>query len=217
MAVTTPPRSGPYCSTNCIPYPYTEAAAFVPRDYLWMCPGLLLVILFVVLTVCIHDTAAPGRRALSGSAVAFAVIAALAIVVDYGIQLTVLQPSMVKGQTEGLALFSQYNPHGIFIALEDVGYLAMGLAFLFVAPAIPCTSTLERSTRRLFTAGGALTVVSLVLLSGWYRTNLDYRFEVTAILITWLVLIASGVLLNRLFVRRIAAVELGHESSARPL
>jgi hypothetical protein len=32
MAVTTPPRSGPYCSISCIGYPYTNAAAFVPRD-----------------------------------------------------------------------------------------------------------------------------------------------------------------------------------------
>lgn len=201
-AIMTPPRSGPFCSADCVAYPFTDAAAFVPRDYLWMYPALLLVTLFVVLAVCIHDAAEPSRRLFSGAGVAFAVIAASAVVIDYGIQLAVLQPSMVNGQTDGLALFSQYNPHGIFIALEDIGYLTMGLAFLLLAPAIPRRSRLERSTRRLLTAGGALTVAALVLLSAWYRTNLDYRFEVTAIFITWLVLIVSGILLNRLFVRR---------------
>jgi hypothetical protein len=26
-----------------------------------------------------------------------------------------------------MSLFSQYNPHGVFIALEDLGYLMMSL------------------------------------------------------------------------------------------
>jgi hypothetical protein len=33
-----------------------------------------------------------------------------------------MQPSLLKGETEGLTLFLQYNPDGIFIALEDLGY-----------------------------------------------------------------------------------------------
>ena len=28
----------------------------------------------------------------------------------------------------------QYNPHGVFIALEEPGYLVMSLSFLFMAP-----------------------------------------------------------------------------------
>jgi hypothetical protein len=34
LGVTTPPRSGPYCRESCLGYPYLDAAAFVPRDYL---------------------------------------------------------------------------------------------------------------------------------------------------------------------------------------
>jgi hypothetical protein len=37
---------------------------------------------------------------------------------DYFIQLTVVQPSVLQGKVDGLLLWSQYNPHGIFIALE---------------------------------------------------------------------------------------------------
>ncbi len=42
VGITTQPRFGPFCLSACIPYPYTDAAAFVPRDYLWMYPGILL-------------------------------------------------------------------------------------------------------------------------------------------------------------------------------
>ncbi|MGZ4475348.1 MAG: hypothetical protein ACXVWW_06555, partial [Nocardioides sp.] len=43
VGVTTPARSGPYCRSGCVGYPYTDAAAFVPRDYLWMYPALAMV------------------------------------------------------------------------------------------------------------------------------------------------------------------------------
>jgi hypothetical protein len=32
MAVTTLPRSGPYYQGGCAGYPYTDAAAYIPRD-----------------------------------------------------------------------------------------------------------------------------------------------------------------------------------------
>ena len=46
---------------------------------------------------------------------------------------------------------------------------------------------------------------SLVLLCLWRRADLDFRFEVTAVVNIWLVLIVSGVLLNRHFTRRLRA------------
>ena len=52
VAITTPPRSGPYCSADCIVFPYTDAAAYVPRDYYWMYPGVLLTLMFVLLAEC---------------------------------------------------------------------------------------------------------------------------------------------------------------------
>ena len=121
-----------------------------------------------------------------------------ALVIDYGLQLTVVQPSLLRGETEGLSLFSQYNPHGIFIALENVGYLAMSLALLLVGLALRVSGRAERALRWLFVGGGLLTVGLLVVLALVYRDELDYRFEVWAILVNWLVLIVSGVLLARL-------------------
>jgi hypothetical protein len=68
FGVTTPPRSGPFCTDSCIEYPYTDAAAYVPCDYLWMYRALIAVLLFVVLVACAHHMppATPGGTGPSG-------------------------------------------------------------------------------------------------------------------------------------------------------
>jgi hypothetical protein len=52
-----------------------------------------------------------------------------------------------------------------------------------------------RAAGWVFAGGGALTVALLVLSSLMYRVRLDYRFEVAAISITWLLLTVAPVLL----------------------
>ena len=202
MAITTLPRSGPYCQSGCVGYPYTDVAAFVPRDYLWMYPAVVLTLLTVVLVECIRHQLAPSRGLFSRIAVAFTTMGAAVLVVDYASQLTFLQPALLLDETEGLSPWSQYNPHGVFIALENVGYALLNFAFLFIGVAMVRTPRkLWRAAGWVFACGGALTLVLLVLYSAVYRVRLDYRFEVAAIGLTWLVLIAAPVLLSIAFVR----------------
>jgi hypothetical protein len=203
MAVTTLPRSGPYCQSGCVGYPYTDAAAYVPRDYLWMYPAIVLTLLAMAFTECIHFQMPPSRALLSRIGVAFTIMGVVILVVDYASQLTFIQPALLLGEAEGLSPWSQYNPHGIFIALENVGYVLFNLAFLFIGVAMVRMPTrLWRAAGWIFTIGGALTVALLVFFAAFYRVRLDYRFEVTAILITWLVLIVTLVLLSIAFRRR---------------
>jgi hypothetical protein len=207
MAITTLPRSGPYCRSGCVGYPYTDAAAYVPRDYLWMYPAIVLTLLAMALMECIHFQMPPSRALLSRIGVAFTIMGVAILVVDYAIQLTFLQPALLIGETEGLSPWTQYNPHGIFIALENVGYVLFNFAFLFIGVAMVRMPTrLWRAAGWVFAGGGALTLVLLVFYSVFYRVRLDYRFEVTAILITWLVLIVAPVLLSIAF-RRNRAIE----------
>ena len=213
IGVTTPPRSGPFCRGDCITYPFTDAAAFVPRDYLWMYPAALMVLLFVVVVVCLHQRAAAGSRLFTRVALSLAAVSATALLADYFIQLTVVQPSLLKGEFAGLSLLSQYNPHGVFIALENVGFLVMGLAFLFAAAGLGGRSRLERAPRYVFTVGGILAVAALVVLALVYGSDLEYRYEVAAIVIDWVTLIAGGVLLGLLFWRE-ARVRPAHEDAA---
>ena len=136
-AVTTPPRSGPYCRSGCVvAYPYTDAAAFVPRDYLWMYPAVLLTVLVVVLVGVLHDWVPWRRRALSRIGRSFTTIGATVLIVAYASQLSVIQPALVRGETEGLSPWTQYHPYGLFIALENVGYATLNLGFLFIGAAL---------------------------------------------------------------------------------
>jgi hypothetical protein len=200
MAITTLPRSGPYCQSGCVGYPYTDAAAYVPRDYLWMYPAIVLTLLALVLMECIHSQVPSSRELLSRIGVAFTIMGVAILVVDYASQLTFIQPALLLGETEGLSPWSQYNPHGIFIALENVGYVLLNLAFLFIGIAIVRMPTrLWRAAGWVFAGGGALTLVLLVFYSAFYRVRLDYRFEVTAIFVTWLVLMVAPVLLSIAF------------------
>lgn len=141
-----------------------------------MYPALLMALLFVVLVVCIHHYADADKKIFSQIALSFAVISATAHAINYFIQLAVVQPSLLKGEVEGLSLFSQYNPHGIFIALEDVGYLMMGVSFLFVAAAFGRRERLERVIQILFITSSVLAVGSLIVLALLYGFDLEYRY-----------------------------------------
>ena len=196
VGITTPARSGPNCLSDCITYPYTDVAAFVPQDYLWMYPASCVAALFVVLVACIHQATPQARRHLSLIGLAFAILAATVLLADYLIQLTVVQPSLLKGETAALSLVSEYNPHGVFIALEDLGYLSMGVAFLWVGLTFAGRSLLDRGLRWLLIGGGVAAVAALIGLALGYEADLEYRFEVTGLGIDWLVLIVGGALLT---------------------
>ena len=86
--------------------------------------------------------------------------------------------------------------------MENVGYAVLGIAFLFLGAALTAgTSRLERAVRWVFIVGGVLILAALVLYATIYRAELDYRFEVMSMFITWLVLIGSSTMLTVVFGR----------------
>ena len=201
VAVTTPPRSGPFAAPgSAIRYPYTTAAQFVPRDFLWMYPALLMMLAFLVLAACVRERGVGGRKVFGTIGSSLAVASFTIIAIDYFIQLRTVQPALLRGEWDGLAILSQYNPHGVFIALEELAFLAMGLSFAFLALALG-SSRLERITRWVFSASSALIVVAFVGMSLYFGFGVEYRFEVTVISLGWLTLMISGLLLAFVFRR----------------
>jgi hypothetical protein len=211
IAVGTPPLSGPGCQSGCFNYPYSDIAQQVPRDYIWMYPAFLLMPTFVILVACIHHYAEDGKKLYSQIGLVFAAISAAMIAVDYYVQVAVLQPSLLLGEMDGVPLLTQYNPHGVFIALENVGYLLLGLSFLFVALALSGPARLERAVRWILAGGSLLTILGFFGMHLAYRFELEYRFEVFAIAIDWMALIVAGVLLSILFRR---AIQPEHQPEA---
>jgi hypothetical protein len=124
-----------------------------------MYPAFLVAPTFVVLVACIRYYAADDKKLFSQIGLSFAVVYAAVIMIDYFIQWIVIEPSILSGETAGLALFTQYNPHGILVALESLGYLAMNGALLYVAAVFARGKTRARATmavRGKFFRGGRI-------------------------------------------------------------
>jgi hypothetical protein len=197
--ILAPARSGPFARLAAtVSYPYTDAASSIPADYIWLIPGILLAIAFVVLMACIHYHAPLNKKIFSHIGLLFALAYAAVIITDYFIQYTVVMPGLLNGETSGLSLFTQYNPHGLFVALEGLGFMMMSVAFLFAAFAFT-GGTLERTIRFLFSISFILAIAFFIVFS---LLNYDIVvFEVAILTINWLVLIVSGALLSILFRR----------------
>ncbi|NLG33391.1 MAG: hypothetical protein GX550_07710, partial [Syntrophomonadaceae bacterium] len=106
MAIYTPPLSGPYCSGPCFQYPFLDIASRFPRDYIWMYPAIALTILFVIWIVCIHQFATSDKKVFSQIGMALAAIAATILVSDYFVQISVIQPSILNGETDGIPVLT---------------------------------------------------------------------------------------------------------------
>jgi hypothetical protein len=213
LGIATPARSGPFAPpASAIQYPYTNGiATFIPGDYVWLYPGILLAPIFVVLMGSINSYARQDRRIFSQIGVSFAIGYAVLIMADYFIQFTVVIPGIQSGETAGLSLFTQYNPHGLFIGLEGLGYLLMSMALAFTA-AVFSEGRLQSAIRWLFVASFVVGVISFAVFS-LLRFDI-VAFEVTILLTNWIVLIASGALLSLLFRR---AAKSMTEKMALPL
>ena len=92
IGFATPARAGPLAQPgSIIPYPYTNAASFIPADYILLYPGILLALTFIVLMTCIHRQASEDKKIFSQDGLSFAPIYAVAITTDYFIQLALYQ------------------------------------------------------------------------------------------------------------------------------
>lgn len=188
---------------NKVPYPFTSEviAAQWPGDYLWMYTAILLMLSFTALVAAVHQNAGPEQRIYSVLALCAGVASSTVLLIDYFIQVTVMQPSLEKDQVDGWAMLTQYNPNGVFIALEELGYLLMSLTLLCLAPVFTKRTRTERSLRRLFVATFAGTVTALAIVSALRGIDRGDVFEIMAICIVWLSLIIGTPLLATVFRR----------------
>ncbi len=197
--VVKPPISGVFCMDNCIVYPYTNILSQFPKDYIWMYFMIPLMIVYIIWTVSIHHAAPVERKIFSQTGLTFASISAAVLLIDYFLQLAVIQSSLLNGESEGIALLTQYNPHGVFIALEELGYLIMSVSFLFMGLALGKADRLSNAVRWIFWLGFVLSISTFFTVYYRYGLYREYIFEVFVILITWSVLIVNGILSSLIF------------------
>ncbi len=208
FAVTAIPPSGPNCPDNCMEYPFAALLDYYPRDYLWMYLTVPQLVAFLFLMVALHSNTPPEKRLFSLTGLVFSSISATVLLLAYWVQFVVVPMSAMKGETEGLALITQYNGHGVFIAMEELGYVTMSIALFFFFPAFGVSGRLQKAIRAFLGIPLVLTAFSFVAYSAVYGIDRHYRFEVAAISINWIALIVIGSLLAIHF-KRLARETLG--------
>lgn len=203
LAMIAIPPSGPNCPGNCMNYPFSDLLNYYPRDYYWMYLVIFQIFAFIIFVVSLHNSTSNEKKIFSSTGVAFALISSIVLLADYFIQFAVVPVSMMKGEIEGIALLTQYNGHGIFIALEELGYITMSIALFFLAPVFSSTNRLNKSIRWILFFPLILNLISFVLYSFKFGIDRHYRFEVASISIDWLFLIVVSILICIYFKRQL--------------
>jgi hypothetical protein len=204
IAINTPPISGPFCQEGCIRYPYLDVVDRFPQDYYWMFFAIVATLCYLSFVLALQARAVL-KKLVAQLGVLVATLATFTLVGDYFIQVSLIQSNLVAGETDGLSLWTQYNPSGLFIVLEELGYLLMSLSLVCVAAALPGVERLERATRWLFFGGGAANLAGLGWILLRYGNQRSYRFEVLTISINWLLLIIGAFLMVPVFRRGTSA------------
>jgi len=215
VAVTTPPRSGPFAATgSAIAFPYADAARFVPRDFLWMYPATLMLLSLLVLATCLRERAAAPWRVLGTVGMNLTTIAVGIVAVDYFIQLLTVQPALLNDEGASVAALTQYNPHGVFITLETLGFVLLSVGLGFLAFTLG-RSRLERVVFWVFLGCASLDVAALIAMWSYLGFGLEYFYEVAVISVLWLSLIVSSGLLAVVFGREVRTFSGSHRSASR--
>lgn len=192
IAISTPPLSGPLCTVEGFTYPYLDIASRFPRDYFWMYPAIILSFTTLLLVVAVHQVTPGEKRHFSHISVLTATMSALVLIITYFTQVSVIQPALLAGESDGISILSQYNPHGLFIVLEEIGFSLLVISLLFLTPVFNSPVNRERLIRWTFILGFLFSVTAFVVITAVYGINREYRFEIAIITIAWIELIISG-------------------------
>ena len=196
FATTAIPPVGPYCPDNCMEYPFPDILLYYPRDYYWMYISVFQLFAFVVFIVTNHFIVNASKKLYTFLSISFTLISTTVLLIAYFTQFSVVPISVMKGEAEGIALLTQYNEHGLFIAMEELGYITMSIALFFLAFAFSKNIHIERIIRIILISQLILTVTAFIFYSIKFGIDRSYLFEVATISINWLVLIIVGIMLG---------------------
>jgi hypothetical protein len=208
FAMTAMPPAGPYCPGNCMEYPFPDILLYYPRDYLWMYLAIFQLFAFVIFMVVNHYIVNPTKKIYTLLSISFTLISATVLLIAYFTQFSVVPVSVIKGETEGISLITQYNEHGLFIAMEELGYITMSIALFFLAFAFSKNTKIERAIRIILITQLFLTVLIFLFYSVKFGLERSYLFEVATITINWLVIIVVGIMSGFNFKKKLKTVSI---------
>jgi hypothetical protein len=132
-----------------------ENASTAPGLIVLLVPSLLLAPSFVLMMLCVHGCAPEEKRIWGRAGVVFATAYMVMVTVTYYVQLTLVVPHMMRGETESVRPFL-FIPFDSFLYSVDVlGYSFMSLSTLFGAFVFDGKGP-GRTARRFLIANGLL-------------------------------------------------------------
>lgn len=148
-----------FCVLFTIAAVLTEAHLLLaPWDVvLTIAPSLLLAPSFLTMLVCVNALTPSERKIWSQLGVAFAGVYVPLCAAAYVVELFVIEPRVMRGDTTQTALLTLVRGDSVFNAIDGIGYIFMCLSTLVAAPAFE-QAQLQRWIRRLFLANGVLAV-----------------------------------------------------------
>jgi hypothetical protein len=200
------PPAGPYCPGNCMEYPFSDLLLYFPRDYYWMSLAIFQLFAFMIFMVVNHFLTQPSKKLFTFLSVSFALISSTVLLIAYFTQFSVVPISMMKGETEGIALITQYNEHGLFIAMEELGYITMSIALFFLAFAFSKNTRLEKIIKIILISQLILTIFTFSFYSFKFGIERSYLFEVATITINWMSIITVGIMIGVHYKKQLKSV-----------
>ncbi|MBN2444112.1 MAG: hypothetical protein JXJ04_22300 [Spirochaetales bacterium] len=194
FAMIAVPISGAHAPDGGISYPYLDTIKQYPGDYIWQYVAMFMICLYVINITILSTIVTREKQIYMKISHIFAIITTVTLLINYFVHVSVVPISLMNQEYEGISLFTQYNPHGLFIALEELGYIMMVISFGFLIPVFRRKK--RNSISIIYFIAVIISIVSFIIISIIYGLDRQDRYEVIIISITWLVLIINGILIG---------------------
>ncbi len=148
---------------------------------------------FMLAILALHYTVPGTKKIWSHAGLLFALMYATYVTLMYGVQLaTVIPASPLKLGNDVLTV----TPHSLFWTIDALGYICMGLATLFAAPAF-ARDGIEGWTRKFFIANGLM--IPFISIAYFYP-----HFSIVILFLgaPWMITAPGSILLLALFFKK---------------
>lgn len=163
--------------------------------------SLCIVVPFVFAVLALHDSSPEECRFWTHAAIIFTTMYAVFGAANYVIQLSTVIPAKLRGTVDSVRLLEQ-TPHSLLWDFDALAYLAMGLAMLFIVPALGRTRV-EHWLRTAAVAHVVATVLAGVVY--FYPT---YSHKLLLLGFPWGVTAPAAMLLLGLTLRARASAQI---------
>lgn len=133
--------------------------------------SLCIVVPFILEMLAFHHLSTPDKQFWTHASLVFTIIYAVFVTANYVVQLATVIPAKLEGASEAIRVLEQ-TPHSMFWDYDAVGYVSMGLACLFAAPAVNGVG-FERWVRLSLVANALVTpLIAIVYFHSTFSTGL---------------------------------------------